>query len=371
MKRFLKAVLLLLAFSIPFDALADGTGSVTFNGINYTLYYSGEGAGAEAEYVEVTWQPTNINGTADIASSITYEYTYTSDGNTYTRYLTAPVTKIRECAFYYCSWLTDVIIPNTITTIGQEAFYGCSRLTNIVIPSSVNSIGNLAFASCSSLISVAIPESVISIGNGTFSNCSSLTNLTIPSSVTSIGSHTFYGCSSLTSIIIPNSITSIGSNAFNGCSNLASITIPNTITTIGSSAFSGCSSLTSIVIPEKVTFIGAYAFGDCSSLTSITCLATNPPVLGYRLEFRGEDPVAANAISPPFDCYWGDYGPIIYVPASSVETYKSDYGDVDSSDNYNKYWEAVWEGGEYIIYGVGTFGWNYYYDRDRIQAISE
>ena len=104
---------------------------------------------------------------------------------------------IGESAFYKCTGLTSVVIPNSVTSIGSSAFSGCSGLTSIVIPNSVTSIGNDAFADCSGLTSVEIPNSVTTIGNGAFSGCCGLTSIEIGNGVTSIGNDAFYGCSSL------------------------------------------------------------------------------------------------------------------------------------------------------------------------------
>lgn len=76
-----------------------------------------------------------------------------------------------DCAFYHCSSLTSITIPNSVTSIRSSAFEGCSGLTN-----------------------VTIPNSVISIGGSAFGWCSGLTSITIPNSVTSIGDYAFYGC---------------------------------------------------------------------------------------------------------------------------------------------------------------------------------
>jgi Flp pilus assembly protein protease CpaA len=181
-----------------------------------------------------------------------------------------------DMAFLDCSGLTSVTIPNSVTSIGSYAFEGCSHLTSVhisdivawckiafshwesnplyyahhlylggeeitdlIIPNSVTSIGDNAFTHCSGLTSVTIPKSVTSIGNYAFSNCG-LTSVTIPNSVMTIGYQAFFGCSDLTSVTIGNSVTSIGSSAFQFCSSLTSVTIPNSVTTIGGSAFEGC-----------------------------------------------------------------------------------------------------------------------------------
>ena len=179
------------------------------------------------------------------------------------------VTSIGDRAFRYCISLTSVTIPDSVTSIGEEAFYGCWDLTRLIIPGSVTSIDKDAFCFCSSLTSVTIPDSVTSIGDSAFYGCESLTSVTIPDSVTSIGSCAFYGCASLTSVTIPDSVTSIGGSAFYNCKSLTSVTIPGSVTSIGWSAFYGCASLTSVTIPDSVTSIGNCAFASCTSLTGI------------------------------------------------------------------------------------------------------
>ena len=172
--------------------------------------------------------------------------------------------------------IPGVIEGMKVVGIGGGAFYGCSSLTSVVIPEGVTSIGGYAFRGCSSLISVTIPDSVTSIGDNAFEGCSSLTSVVIPEGVTSIGNSAFYGCSSLTSVVIPGSVTSIGYEAFSGCKSLASVVIPGSVTSIGYRAFEGCSSLASVVIPGSVTSIGWDAFEGCSSLT-IYCAAEKQP----------------------------------------------------------------------------------------------
>ncbi|MDD6165230.1 MAG: leucine-rich repeat domain-containing protein, partial [Bacteroidales bacterium] len=225
--------------------------SYTYQGT--TLYYTI----TSSNTVQVA-NYNSVSGAVVIPSSVT------NNGTTYS------VTSIGDDAFYGCSGLTSVTIPNSVISIGWSAFSGCSGLTSITIPNSVISIGYRAFAECSSLTSVTIPNSVTSIGGGAFQGCSGLTSVTIPNSVTSIGEEAFYECSGLTSVTIPNSVISIGNSAFYECSGLTSVTIGNSVTSIGWSAFSGCSGLTSVTIGNSVTWIGVGAFSWCSGLTSVT-----------------------------------------------------------------------------------------------------
>ena len=179
------------------------------------------------------------------------------------------VTSIGDGAFEMCMFLTDIKIPNSLTCIENRTFSYCFHLTNINIPNSITNIGNEAFNNCVSITSIYIPNSVTSIGDGAFAGCKSLANMNIPNSVTNIGDGAFYGCESLISINIPDSVNRIKGGVFSSCKALTNINIPNSVTTIGSGAFSNCDSLKSINMPNSVTSIGNGAFNECNSLTSI------------------------------------------------------------------------------------------------------
>ena len=199
--------------------------------------------------------------------------------------------------------LTELVIPDSVTSIENYAFFGCSGLTSVTISNRVTSIGDWAFNNCSGLTSVIIPDSVTSIGFEAFKYCSGLTSVIIPDSVTSIGIGAFYGCSGLTSITIPDSVTSILGDAFSFCSGLTSITvdkantvyysenncliekssktlilgcqtsvIPEGVVTIGGGAFSGSAGLKSVIIPDSVISISPYAFSKCSGLKNVMIL---------------------------------------------------------------------------------------------------
>lgn len=168
---------------------------------------------------------------------------------------------------YQQTYITSIILPETITSIGNNAFAYSYLTGEMVIPDSVVSIGNSAFINCTGLTSLSIGKSVASIGASTFSGCFNLTGeLNLPSSLVSIGSSAFNGCSGLTGdLIISNSVTEIGEQAFRSCYGFSSLTLDNSLSTIGNYAFAYCSGFTgNLTIPNSVTEIGEGAFRGCS-----------------------------------------------------------------------------------------------------------
>ena len=174
------------------------------------------------------------------------------------------VTAIADNAFRYCSNLTTVTIPNSVTSIGSWSF-AKSGVKSITIPNSVTHIGCYAFSE-SSLHNITLSENLTEIKNGTFCACS-LNSITIPNKVTCIGDSAFFMCRNLKNIAIPNSVTRIGLMSF--CySSLGSVNIPNAVTEIGTMAFAA-SDLRSVTLPDSITILDDGVFCMCKDLVDI------------------------------------------------------------------------------------------------------
>jgi len=236
-------------------------------------------------------------------------------------------TEFGDGLFMYCSGLTSFEVPENIVSLGDRCFLGCNNLASITLHDSLLNIREDCFKYCSSLGAITIPSKIKTIHHGTFYGCSSLSNIVLPEGLVAIvsrgsGAGAFEHCTSLESITLPSTLASIGEYTF--CSSgLISIEIPNNVTYLGKAAFEGCDHLTNCILPNKITNLSRGLFYGTiistltipatvesiytplpTSLTELYLLPTTPPSL---LE---------NKCIPDNDCP-------IYVPAASVEAYKS------------------------------------------------
>lgn len=204
------------------------------------------------------------------------------------------------------SLVTELVIPNGVTSIGASAFYG-SAITSVTIPSSVTEIGASAFGSCEQMKRVYITDlpawckidfadieaNPLYNKAGIYLNGQQITDLVIDTSVAAIEPYAFAGAD-IASAIVTNPSAKIGANAF-AHSLLTSLTLSEGITELGERAFAYSAletlslptslkviapyafyetALTSLVLPEGVTEVGTEAFSRCLALAEITVPTT-------------------------------------------------------------------------------------------------
>lgn len=190
--------------------------------------------------------------------------------------------------FADCSSLEDVKLPNTIEEIGYSTFHNCISLKNINLLqcSKLKYINSSVFENCQSLVSIELPMGIEKIEDSAFENCSSLQNINLMNCI---------------------NLDRVERNAFSGCIALQNINFSNTkLNGISYNAFGGCVSLADVVLPSSISEIEG-AFENCSNLRIVKCYAESVPTM-YGSVFDG---------CPEYF--------VIYVPASSVELYKSDF----------------------------------------------
>lgn len=169
----------------------------------------------------------------------------------------------------------NYIYPAFVTSIAANEWQDDARLTEVYVPETITTLGNNMFAQ-SALKKAVFNPSATSSGSSTFLRCTSLEELEIGGdTLTTLGANFAKGCTALKSVVITAPVTTFtngdtGSNGvFNGCSSLVAVYLPDTLTTIGISAFKGCTALTTIdFLPDTLTTIGAYAFNGCTGVTS-------------------------------------------------------------------------------------------------------
>lgn len=227
------------------------------------------------------------------------------------------VTEIQSATFENCNNLQSISIPATVSVIhGPWTFDGCNNLSeihihdiaswcgidfdpsifsllpaydlyldnqlvsNLIIPNEITSIKDYAFYRCRSLKSVLMSDNINYIGKAAFNACNNLTSVNLSNSITHLKEYVFNYCTKLENVTIPKSVVSIGDYAFYNCSKLSTISIPDSVTEIGEKAFShfwnNQSSLISVIIGQDVNKIGQYAFANNNKLRFITNRSQTP-----------------------------------------------------------------------------------------------
>ena len=195
--------------TIYYNYINDGKElEVTFRGSSYDSYRN------EYEYnVVIPEEVTYMNRTRKVTSIGDRAFRYCS--SLYSVTISNSVTSIGIAAFYQCERLTSITIGNSVTSIGEHAFYVCSGLKKVIVKDIAAWCGikfgesysyplyyahHLYSDENTEITNLVIPNSVTSIGSYAFDGCTGLTSVTIPNSVTSIGKSAFY-CENLATVV--------------------------------------------------------------------------------------------------------------------------------------------------------------------------
>ena len=263
-----KVLLVLVAMMATLTAISQNYDFSAIAPSGQTLYYKIISNGSK---VAVTSQ----NSSSPYYNSYPTGHLIIPDSVTYGG-ITYPVLQIGDYAFFYCSGLTSVTIPNTITDINQYAFQGCSSLTSLTIPSSVTQIGYCAFYYCSGLTTIVFNaiNCRISIDatttRGVFYYCNNIRSFTLGEDVSIIPNRLCYGLSGLQEFFSYATIAPMpGSDAFSGVSSFIDVHIP-----CGSlsSYYSRWSYFSNFIEPGGF----AFAANSVDSTTGLVNILTSP-----------------------------------------------------------------------------------------------
>ncbi len=170
-------------------------------------------------------------------------------------------------AFYGCVGLTEITIPASVRSMEDKCFYQCADLRRVEINAPLTSLGEGGFYGCA-MTEIDLPETLTTLSTSVFAKCDRLTGVTIPMGVTGIYYNAFGECRALTEITIPSSVTFIEYEAFAYCEGLETVRVEARIKGL-ERAFDSCTGLRTIYLPATLTKIGQNDFFQCRSLTDI------------------------------------------------------------------------------------------------------
>ncbi len=328
--NFLTMVTANITLYVPSESVEAYQSATVWRNFGTILPFSDYGSGKCGDNLNWTFSPgdgeLSISGIGDM-----WDYNYPDLAPWYamrdkltTVEISSGVTSIGDYAFYLCSWMEDLSLPEGITSIGKKAFTACLLLEEVVIPSSLTHVTSDAFDDCTKIKTVAwnakncnginfgpqvtsftFGEGVQVIPDSICMNMSKIKNISLPAAITAIGERAFEGCTALQGLFIPATVKSMGYHAFFNCPNLlifnelryagsnkglaylagvatpnlAEYTILNNTKWIGEEVFYGQAKLKEITIPSSVIEIREKAFALCTALNTIT-LSENLETIG-------------------------------------------------------------------------------------------
>jgi len=181
------------------------------------------------------------------------------------------LTSLGDYAFYHCTGLTDLVLPESLRTIGDYAFSG-TALTSLYLNDGLLSLGDYAGSATLSLASVRFPASLTHLGQSAFfysgitgadlSACLALTNLSVSA---------FKDCAHLVLVNTPKAIAQIGESCFAHDTALTNVYFGDEAKSLSleTSAFEGCLALKELYLPKNLVALGQAAFKDCAAVTTL------------------------------------------------------------------------------------------------------
>ncbi len=176
------------------------------------------------------------------------------------------VISIQDCAFYNCSNLIKIELPNGLKNIHSQSFKGCDLIKEITIPASVeffDSFNGIDAFNRNVSYSVISGNMHFSSENGVLFNSDKTSLYRAPTTL-------------IDTYIVPSTVTDIYGEAFRDCNSITKILLPEGLLQIGNLSFYGCISLAEANIPKTVTQIGWASFYNCISLQNIYAMHVNP-----------------------------------------------------------------------------------------------
>lgn len=176
---------------------------------------------------------------------------------------------IGDYAMYCNTDINQIKLSANIKSIGTKAFYGCTELTDMWVPdSNINVIGDCAFMNCKSLKVVNFIDNVKYIGRSAFSGMDKLGLVRLPEGIEYIPEFLFFECSYLEIVNIPKSVRKIESFSFQHTW-ISHLYLHDNILELGDAVFSRCFRLTYVRLPKFLKHIPERTFQDCGNISEI------------------------------------------------------------------------------------------------------
>ncbi|ELP91808.1 hypothetical protein EIN_138250 [Entamoeba invadens IP1] len=228
----------------------------------------------------VLWKPVSLTDSIDISTqcpctfkniSVSLVDIYNKKITTYTelqKLLNNTNIKSYGKHLFYLFGVSEVIIPNTVTSLQFYTFQDHMKLERVTLSESLKDIPNGCFENCVQLKNINFPPSITGIKNNSFYNCG-FERLIIPSSIYVIENSAFEKCVKLVDVKISNNVKIIEDYVFQLCTNLSKVELPKKLKFIKTSVFNGCIQLEYVNIPESVCYVDSLAFNNCKKIKDL------------------------------------------------------------------------------------------------------